>query len=121
MRVVGVNANTGEAVDTFVDARSYYRNNIGRRVYEEWLFDASYVKLREVRLGYNFSEDQLATWPLETVNIALIARNPLMIWQEAPRGIDPSEISLSGQSISWYESGQLVSVRSYGININITF
>jgi TonB-linked SusC/RagA family outer membrane protein len=121
VRVVGVNANTGEPVDTYVNARSYYRNEIGRRVYEEWLFDASYVKLREVRLGYNFSESLLETWPINTFGIALIARNPLMIWQKAPEGIDPSEISTGGQSISWYESGQLVSVRSLGINLNITF
>lgn len=121
VRVVGVSATTGQPVDTFVEARSYYRNEVGRRIYEEWLFDASYVKLREIRLGYNFSENFLADWPFETVGIALISRNPLMIWQEAPEGIDPSEISTGGQAISWYESGQLVSVRSYGININITF
>ena len=118
---MGVSATTGQPVDTFVEARSYYRNEVGRRIYEEWLFDASYVKLREIRLGYNFSENFLADWPFETVGIALISRNPLMIWQEAPEGIDPSEISTGGEAISWYESGQLVSVRSYGININITF
>ncbi len=121
VRVVGVNEETGEPVDTYVEARPYYRNEIGRRIYEEWLFDASYIKLRELRLGYNFSESFLETWPINTFGIALIARNPLMIWQKAPEGIDPSEISTGGQSISWYESGQLVSVRSLGINLNITF
>jgi TonB-linked SusC/RagA family outer membrane protein len=121
IRVIGVSAETGDNVDTFVDARSYYRNVVGRRIYEEWLYDASYVKLREVRLGYNFGERALGNLPFETVGIAFIARNPLMIWQNAPEGIDPSEISTGSQSISWYESGQLVSVRSYGINLNITF
>ena len=121
VRVSGISAETGEEVSDYVDARSYYRNVVGRRIYEEWLYDASYIKLREVRLGYTLSENLLKSLPFKSVGIALIARNPAMIWQNAPKGIDPSEISTGSQSISWYESGQLVSVRSYGINLNITF
>lgn len=119
--VEGISAETGEQVSAYVNARSYYRNVVGRQIYEEWLFDASYVKLREVRLGYNVGPNLMERLPFENVNIAFIARNPFMIWQEAPKGIDPSEISTGSQSISWFESGQLVSVRSYGINLNITF
>src|SRR5690606_9280652 len=81
VRVIGVNAETGESVDTYVNARSYFRNVLGTHVYEEWLYDASYVKLREVRFGYNFSESLLENWPLDTFGVSLIARNPLMIWQ----------------------------------------
>jgi len=121
VRISGISAETGAEVSDYVDARSYYRNVLGRRIYEEWLYDASYIKLREVRLGYTLSENLLERLPFKSVGIALIARNPAMIWQNAPKGIDPSEISTGSQSISWYESGQLVSVRSYGINLNITF
>ena len=121
VKVEGISASTGEPVTAYVDARTYYRNVVGRRIYEEWLFDASYVKLREVRVGYGFSPKVMDKLPFQTMNIALIARNPVMIWQEAPKGIDPSEISTGGQAISWYESGQLPSVRSLGINLNLTF
>ncbi|HER40977.1 MAG TPA: SusC/RagA family TonB-linked outer membrane protein, partial [Salinimicrobium catena] len=121
VKVEGISEATGEPVTAYVDARSYYRNVVGRRIYEEWLFDASYVKVKEVRLGYNFGKDLLENLPLESVNLALIAQNPLMIWQEAPEGIDPSAISTGSQSISWYESGQLPSVRSFGIDLKLTF
>lgn len=121
VKISGISAETGEEISDYVDARSYYRNVLGRRIYEEWLYDASYIKLREVRLGYTLGEPLLERLPFKSVGIALIARNPAMIWQNAPKGIDPSEISTGSQSISWYESGQLVSVRSYGINLNITF
>ncbi|SFN29176.1 SusC/RagA family TonB-linked outer membrane protein [Salegentibacter flavus] len=121
VKVTGISAETGQPVEAYVDARSYYRNVVGRRIYEEWLYDASYIKLRELRLGYTFGENLMSNLPFDTVNLALIARNPAMIWQEAPDGIDPSEISTGSQSISWYESGQLATVRSYGINLNITF
>lgn len=121
VKVEGISEATGDPVTAYVDARSYYRNVVGRRIYEEWLFDASYVKLREVRFGYTFGKDLLGGIPIENLQVALIAQNPVMIWQEAPDGIDPSAISTGGQSISWYESGQLPSVRSFGIDLNITF
>lgn len=94
---------------------------IGRRIYEEWLYDASFIKLREVRIQYNLGEKIINKLPFKTMSLSFIARNPYMIWQKAPRGINPSEISTGAQSISWYESGQLPSVRSYGLNLNVTF
>ena len=121
VKVEGISASTGEPVTAFVDAKTYYNNFVGRRIYEDWLIDASYVKLREVRLGYTFGENIMQNLPFQSINLAFIARNPLMIWQEAPDGIDPSEVSTGSQSISWYESGQLNSVKSYGINLNIIF
>jgi hypothetical protein len=121
IHIIGISAATKLPVDTYVDARAYYRTVLGTHVYEEWLYDASYIKLREVRLGYSFPKKMLGRLPVAGISLALIARNPAMIWQEAPKGLDPSELSTGGQSISWYESGQANTVRSYGINLNINF
>lgn len=121
VRVDGISASTKQPVTAYVDAQSYYNATVGRRVYEEWIFDASYIKLREIKLGYTFDKANLGRLPFRSVGLALIARNPAMIWQKAPKGIDPSEISTGGQAISWYESGQINTVRSYGVNINIGF
>lgn len=121
VRVDGISASTKQPVTAYVDARSYYRTTLGTHVYEEWLYDASYVKLREVRMGYTFDKSMLRKLPFNSVNVAVIARNPVMIWQKAPKGIDPSELSIGGGSISWLETGALNSVRSYGINVNIIF
>lgn len=120
VKVNGISAETGEEVTTYVDARRYYNGVIGRHVYEEWLYDASYLKLRELRVGYSFNRNNIENLPFEDITLALIARNPLMIWQEAPQGLDPSEISTGGSSISWFESGQTNTVRSFGVNLNIT-
>jgi hypothetical protein len=121
VHVIGISAATKQRVDTYVDARAYYRTVLGTHVYEEWLYDASYIKLREIRLGYTFPKQKLGRLPFSSVTVALIARNPAMIWQKAPKGLDPSELSTGGQSISWYESGQANTVRSYGFNLNINF
>ena len=58
---------------------------------------------------------------VSTAKIALIARNPAMIWQKAPKGLEPSELSYGSGSISWLEKGEFQTVRSYGINFNLTF
>jgi TonB-linked SusC/RagA family outer membrane protein len=121
VHVVGISAATKQVVDTYVDARAYYRTVLGTHVYEEWLYDASYIKLRELRLGYALPQALMSRLPFRSVNLALIARNPAMIWQKAPKGLDPSELSTGAQSISWYESGQANTVRSYGVNLNIIF
>ncbi|MGZ8561553.1 MAG: SusC/RagA family TonB-linked outer membrane protein, partial [Flavisolibacter sp.] len=120
VKVVGMNVNTKQPVTAYVNPQTYY-GVTGRRVYDDWLYEASYIKLREVRLGYSFSKNVLGRLPFNSVNIALIARNPAMIWQKAPQGVDPSENSTGAQSVSWFESGQANTVRSYGINLNIIF
>ncbi|MDO6388979.1 SusC/RagA family TonB-linked outer membrane protein [Pontibacter sp. BT731] len=118
-KVNGVDVS-GQPASNYVSAQSYYNTVVGRRVYEEWVYDASYIKLRELRLGYTLDKSMLGRLPFQSVGVALISRNVAQLWQKAPEGIDPSEISTGSQSISWYESGTANSVRSYGINLNIT-
>lgn len=121
VRVDGVSAATGDAVTAYVDARSYFRNTLGTRIYEEWLYDASYIKLREVSIGYNFDQSLIGKTPFKAAKLAFIARNPAMLWQKAPKGLEPSELSYGSGSISWLEKGEFQTVRSYGVNLNLTF
>jgi TonB-linked SusC/RagA family outer membrane protein len=120
-KITGISQATGRETTAYVDARTYFRNNIGTRIYEEWLFDASYIKLREVSVGYNLEGNLLKKTPFKMARLALITRNPFMIWQKAPKGLDPSELSSGSASISWIEKGELQTVRSYGVNLNLTF
>jgi hypothetical protein len=117
--VSGISAATGDEVNTYVDGKTYFRSTIGTHVYEEWAFDASYIKLREVKLGYTFSINK-SKFKISSINFSVFARNPWMIWQDAPKGLDPSELSAGG-SLSWLEKGQLQTVRSIGCNLNIKF
>ena len=121
VKVTGVLASTKQVVTAYVDARTYYRTTLGTHVYEEWLYNASYIKLREVRLGYSFGNKIMSKLPFKAMNLAFIARNPAMIWQKAPKGLDPSELSAGSNSISWLETGGLNTVRSFGVNLNINF
>ncbi|GGZ38757.1 SusC/RagA family TonB-linked outer membrane protein [Echinicola pacifica] len=120
VRVEGISSETGEEVIAYVNPQTYY-GTVGRRIYEDWLYDASYVRFKEFRIGYNFTKDVLGNFPVENINVAIMGKNLGMIFQNAPKGINPAEISVGSQSIGWYESGQLPSVRSLGFNLNVTF
>jgi hypothetical protein len=121
VKVTGISQATGSEVTAYVDARTYFRNTIGTRIYEEWLFDASYVKLRELSIGYTFEKEMLNKTPFKSAKVSLIARNPKMLWQKAPKGLEPSELSYGSGSISWLEKGEFQTVRSYGVSLNLTF
>lgn len=120
VKVEGISDETGEEVTAYVDAKAYY-GVVARRIYEDWLYDASFIRLREVSLSYNFGKAQYAKLPVENVRVALVGRNLAMLFQNAPKGINPAELSTGSQAIGWYESGQLPSVRSFGVNLNVTF
>ncbi len=96
-----------------------------------WLVDASFVKLRQVRLGYNFDSDKLSNTPFTGIDIALIGTNLAILsettdWGDyrgaKTPGLDPSELG-SGWSGSNYasEGGQLPSARSFGLNVALKF
>lgn len=121
VKVNGVSASTGQEVTTYVDAKSYFRTRLGTQVYEEWLYDATYIKMREIRAGYTFTRAKYKKLPFNSLNLSFITRNPFMIYQKAPKGLDPSELSTGSSAISWLETGQLASTRSFGINLNVSF
>lgn len=120
VKVHGISTESGDEVTAYVSAQAYY-GRVGQQIDEEYVYDATYVKLRELRLGYNFGKGVLGKLPVQKVGVAIIARNLWQIHQAAPKGIDPSELSAGYQGVSWYESGQLNSVRSIGLDLNITF
>lgn len=83
-------------------------------------FDASYIKLREVRLEYSFPKSLLNQTPFQNAKIALYGRN-LLCLTDFPM-FNPEAAALNGSSIlPGVETGSLPSTRSVGINIGVTF
>lgn len=121
VKVEGISASTGEEVSTYVNARDYYRGVLGDDIYEDWVTNASYIKLSEVKVGYTFSSEFMKRLPVQSAEVSVYAKNPAMIWQAAPKGLDPSELSSGSQDITWTETGQLNTVRTVGLNLSLTF
>jgi TonB-linked SusC/RagA family outer membrane protein len=96
-----------------------------------WLIDASFVKLRQVRIGYTFDRDQLDKTPFDAINVALIGTNLAILsettdWGDyrgtRTPGIDPSEMGANWSGTSYAsEIGQLPSARTFGLNVSFKF
>lgn len=117
--VEGVDSVTGNAVAYRVATRTYWSNI--RAITEPFLEDASYVKLRTIRLGYTLNKSVLERTPFQKINLALYANNVWLIYA-TNRNIDPSELqSYNTTSTPFIETAQLPNSRSMGINVVLTF
>jgi TonB-linked SusC/RagA family outer membrane protein len=104
---------TGEAIDTYVPAYDYYHQFGNNSIIDNSVFSASYIKLREVSLGYSLPIR--ANKYIQGVNLSVVARNPWLIYA-ANRNIDPSELSQR-----FGENGQQPGTRSLGFNVRLSF
>ena len=95
LRVVpGINDATGQANTVAVDGQAYYQRING--VTESVIQDGTYIKLRNVSLGYTVKPSWLRGSPFKSVNFSVTGRN---LWIYAPHftGGDP-EVSSFGSS-----------------------
>lgn len=111
----GVNED-GTPNMTPVSVRDYWRSFYDNDVIAT--FDGSYVKLREVILGYTLRGKLLDKTPFQSVNFSIVGRN-LFLWTKVPN-IDPETSTYSGQ-FQGVEQISLPSVRSYGFNLKVNF
>jgi len=81
------------------------------------VFDASYVKLREITLGYSLPKEAIGK-KLHQVTLSAFARN-LFSWGLQWNGMDPENTSYGSGNIQGLEGGSLPSTRTYGINLAI--
>ncbi|MDX1617381.1 MAG: SusC/RagA family TonB-linked outer membrane protein, partial [Balneolaceae bacterium] len=115
--VEGVDAS-GNPVQFLTEAQTHFGNLFFYK--ENWLFDASYVKLREVKLTYNVPARALSSLPIKRASVAVDVKNALLIYSSAD-GVDPSIIQNGTTGFSFWEGATLPGVRSIGFNINLSF
>ncbi|MCH3880841.1 MULTISPECIES: SusC/RagA family TonB-linked outer membrane protein [Tenacibaculum] len=117
--VEGVDMTSGAPVSYHVDASSYWPSLFA--LHERWLYDASYIKLRQLSLGYTLSSKHFENTPIEDITLNAFANNLWLIYSDV-KGIDPSEIeNSSAGGYRWEEGGQAPSARTFGMNIKIRF
>jgi TonB-linked SusC/RagA family outer membrane protein len=107
--------DAGNPITSHVTAEDYYKTIDG--IEEYFVYDASYVKLRELRLGWNVQESLTRRLSGYKVGLALVGRN-LWTHSNAPN-IDPESAFSAGNS-QGLEFGQLPATRSFGIQLNVT-
>lgn len=84
-------------------------------------FDASFIKLREITIGYRFPKKMLNSIGIEELGISLVARN-LAKWTKTPQFLDPESMALNGGTIlPGMDVMQYPTSANYGVNFNIKF
>ena len=120
--VVGV-TDSGAPVDLYMDAPSYGKRYFG--AHDEWLYDASYLKLRQLRLGYSVPSSVLDGTFVRSADVSILGNNLLLLYSNIKHGgLDPSEIEGNGVIAGEFrqvEGGQLPPSRSVGLNVKLNF
>jgi TonB-linked SusC/RagA family outer membrane protein len=103
-----------------IDAATYYgtlANNVSRLFVQ----DASFIKLRQIVLGYTFPKSMFGN-VVKSLNVSVVARNVATLMKKTDN-IDPEgNYSSSATGLTQgLELGGVPPVRSYGINLNVRF
>jgi TonB-linked SusC/RagA family outer membrane protein len=110
-----VNTTPTSAPDTFGNVDGYRRMPNSRFVY-----DASYVKLREASIGYSLPKSILANTSFQEVKISLVGRNLWIIHKNLPYA-DPETGTGNGLASKGNSIGVLPTTRDLGINVTLKF
>jgi TonB-linked SusC/RagA family outer membrane protein len=113
--IKGIDDVTGKPNTTNVTTEQYLQNIFP--VTQPYVYDASYVKLREVRLGFDLPARFASMVNARVVNVALSGRN-LHTWTKVPN-IDP-EFAFQSGNFQGIEFAALPTARSIGINLRVT-
>lgn len=106
--------------DIPVSARDFYWSHFNRSNEEVGTYDASFLKLRELRIGYTFDKRLASSIGAQSVSINLIGRN-LLLFTENPH-FDPETFSYSGNAIvPGVEDMATPSTRSIGLHLGVKF
>ena len=108
---------SGSKNEEVVSAEKYYH-----RIYsiaEANVYDASYVKLREVALSYRLPRVWTQKLHLQEASVTLTGRNLWTIYKSVPN-IDP-ESALTTGNAQGVEAYSLPTTRSFGVNLSVKF
>ena len=105
----------GDGVDDVtVCPELYFHRNFS--IDQSGIDEASYIKVREVRLGYRIPESFMSRLGFSGGDIALIGRN-LFLWSKIDN-IDP-ETAFDASNVQGIEFGQHPTARSLGFSVSI--
>lgn len=122
MVVPGVKEN-GSINDIPVSAQAYY-STIGiyksqKGYAEEFIHSASYIKLKELSLGYSFPQRMLKKTPFTALKLSFVARNLCFLMKHTPGNPDGGyDTTMFSQALDF---AAVPYTRTFGFSINVGF
>ena len=108
------------ANNVVVSAKSFNQSSYSNSVESSAIFDASYVKLRQVSIGYTLPRKFIENSIVKSLKISVVGRNLAILHKNTPH-IDPETGFSAANGEQGQEFGQYPSARNIGFNINLKF
>lgn len=107
----------GTANNKVISAQEYYKASYN--ISEAYIYSSTFVKMREIRLTYNFNKDLIRKLGLTGASLTATGRNLFFIYKDAPN-IDP-ETAFNTGNAQGLESLALPTTRNFSLNLNVKF
>ncbi len=88
------------------------------RINEAFVYDASYIRFRQLAIGYNFEGSLLANTPFRNLSLSLFANNLFYI-MKSTENISPESAFGTGNNVG-YELYAYPELRSVGLNLKLS-
>ena len=120
MVVDGIVEATGQKNTKSVTAEEYWAHVGGSSgIADEFLYDSSFVKLRELSLGWNLPSKWLNKTPLKSVRVSAVGRDLFYLFKNAP--VNPESAISREDYTQAFEFGSTPPTRTFGFSLNIKF
>jgi len=120
--VVHGNTNDGKPNTQLISAQDYFEGSWLWNNEEYPIIDGSFVKLRQLTLGYSFDVQKIK-W-LYSLRLTLVGRNLAILYRSKvakQNGIDPETGFGGGNAGVGWEDFQLPTTANYGLKLNVGF
>ncbi len=117
--VVDGDDENGNPNTVAIDANTHFFSNGGYVIAAADIYDATFIKLRELKLSYTLPTKVLANIPVRDVVIALYGQNLAILYSKVPH-LDPGYSTNAG-NVQGIEGGQVPSLRHMGFNLSFKF
>jgi hypothetical protein len=115
--VSGVDQN-GNAYNNVINAQEYYRN-IAFSITDQYVYDADFIKLRQINFGYSVPRTLLGNMPFQSASISFVARNLFLVYSKMDN-VDP-ESNYNTENGQGLENFGVPPTRSYGFSLSVSF
>ncbi len=103
-----------------VDPQFYQHQRKWGGIAELDIYDASYVKLRDLTINYDFPASWFNNKVIKSASLAFVGRNLWLIYSGVPN-VDPESAFSSNNNGIGQEYASMPSTRSYGFNLKLVF
>jgi len=101
------------------DETRRYWSNLGERAQENFVYDASFIKLRQISIEYSLPPKILSKTPITNLAVSFVGRNLAILYKNIDN-VDP-EYGYTDSSAQGLDYFGMPTTRTFGFNLRATF